>query len=283
MRGLTMSDNDGASKDGPGSGTITGAAFGLHPLVGSAILQPRGRSGAADVGVLTVLAVESRAVADALSAGRDYRIREAADGLRFHQATLGAARVVALQSLHLGQRSTGTAFEQLREHWAPPVVALVGVAAAAHHSVRPGDVVVSDEVVCYDTRHGMRPRGERLYAPGMIGRRLNAFFTELGEPLRCADQAGEFSVRRGPIGSAAAAGSAPLAGWTDTLLAMETESGGVAQAVHERLDQRHTPAGWLTIRGISGPADAHRDTASRHAAAVLVRLLPYLAVGLPPP
>jgi adenosylhomocysteine nucleosidase len=288
--------NNGVISNGPGPVVSTGSAFGVGPVV-SAPPPLGGRSGAADVGVLTVLGVELRAVARALAGSSDYRVRAATGGPRFHQATLGTTRVVALQSLHLGQRSTVVAFEQLREHWAPPVVALVGVAGAVHRCVDLGDVVVSDEVVNYDlskeTPDGVRRRGQSLHAPGMIGRRLNAFFAEHGEPLRLTDPAGEFSVRRGPIGSgeaiiadSAADIRADLAGFNDKLLAVETEAGGIAQAVHERLDQRDAPAGWLTIRGISDRAYAHdhthHDIASRHAAAVLVHLLPYLTVGLPP-
>jgi adenosylhomocysteine nucleosidase len=295
-----MSDSNGVINNGSGAVGITNSAFGYlprsaRPAAGSA--APDSRFEPADVGVLTVLGVESRAVVDALAGSRDYRVQEARDGLRFHRATVGAVRVVALQSLHLGQHSAMVAFGQLRERWAPPVIALVGVAGAVHRSVDLGDVVVSDEVVCYETRNqtpdGVLREGRSLQAPPLIVGKLDAFFAEYGEPLWLVDRAGGgFRVRRGPIGSGKAVVANPtsdartyLAGFDHKLLAVETEAGGVAQAAYEALDQDRPVAGWLTVRGISDRADAreysYHDAASRHAADVLIRLLPFLAAGGP--
>jgi len=292
-----MPDNYGVINTGDGVVVVTDSAVGFQSRVvhRTAPADPRspGRSGKADVGVLTVLGVELRAVVDALAGSLDYREHEAPGALRFHRATTCGVRVVLLQSLHLGQRSAMVAFAQMREHWAPPVVALVGVAGAVHHSVELGDVVVSDEVVYYDMRKetpdGALRRGQSLSAPPMIGRKLNAFFARHDDPLQVADRAGRvFQVRRGAIGSGEAVVSDPasdirtyLGQFKHTLLAVETEAGGIAQAVYEGLGQG-TSTGWLTVRGISDRADgrdyAHHDIASRHAADVLVRLLPFLTV-----
>ncbi|MDQ3153651.1 MAG: hypothetical protein M3R63_18695, partial [Actinomycetota bacterium] len=197
-----------------------------------------------------------------------------------------------------GQRSAMVAFRQLREHCAPPVVALVGIAGGIHRELNLGDVVVSTEVVYYDMRKetaaGVQRRGQSQQAPPVIGRKINAFFTRHGEPLRLADPHGtreSFQVVRGPIGSgeAVVAHQASeirhyLECFNNKVLAVETEIGGVAQEVYEELDQDRSLAGWLTVRGISDLADAMKDDAyhgiaARHAAETLMLLLPFLPIS----
>jgi adenosylhomocysteine nucleosidase len=92
----------------------------------------------------------------------------------------------------------------------------------------------------------------------------------------------------GPIGAGNAvvtdAGS-EIRHWLRTfnerVLAVETESAGVAQSFHETVRQDTAPRGWLTVRGISDTADrhkghAHHDLAARRAAEVMAMLLPHL-------
>jgi len=289
-------DNNGVINTGSGAVNIVGSAFGSRPLVtsGGPAGHQRRNPDPADVGVLTVLGVELRAVAGALEGSPDYRRQQAPTGHLVHRATVSGVRVAALQALQLGQRSIMVAFEQLRQQWAPAVVVLVGVARAVDPGLDAGDVVVSDEVVYYDTRRqtpgGVLHLGQHLQAPPVIRHKLNAYFADAGEPLLLTDRVGaEYRVRRGLVGSGEAVIADPdaavltyLRGFNPNLLAVETEAGGVAQAVYEGIDPTRSVAGWLTVRGIADRADAreyrYRNTlAARHAADVLLRLVPYLA------
>ena len=70
--------------------------------------------------------------------------------------------------------------------------------------------------------------------------------------------------------------------FNEKTLAVETEAGGVGQAFYEEMGSE-PPSGWLTILGISdlaGPNKGHgwHQLAADHAAAVMDRLLPMLAM-----
>jgi adenosylhomocysteine nucleosidase len=262
--------------------------------------QPAG-AGRLDVGIITVLSEETRAVTAALDAAGRCRSQMGPAGLRFREAELGGGRpglrVVATQALDRGQRSAVLAFEQLRRHYAPATVVLVGIAGGISPEVRPGDVVVVHEVIYYDMRKerpdGIVHRGQARPVPAAARRAINAFFSDNGEPYRALLHGPDGVARAchvlpGPIGSGEAVVACEsseirryLTEVNDKTLALETEAGGVAQAFYETAGTAAAGAGWLAIRGISddagaGKDDSYHEIASWHAAGILRMLLPYL-------
>jgi adenosylhomocysteine nucleosidase len=254
-----------------------------------------------DVGVITVLSEETSAVTTVLSAAGSCRYRIRSDGLRFCEADVNRqgqnVTVAAMQTLDRGQRAAALAFEQLRHHYAPTTVVLVGIAGGINPAVRIGDVVVAQEVIYYDLRKEQPGRtvhrGQARPVPATTRRAINAFFSDHGEPYLAAIQDPDGTTRTcgvlpGPIGSGEAVVACEdseirryLTSFNDKTLALETEAGGLAEAFYETVGSFSPGTGWLAVRGISDHADARKDdsghqVASWHAAAIFMQLLPYL-------
>jgi len=255
---------------------------------------PRRRS--ADVGVLTILSEEIRAVQGVLRRMNDYRERRLSHGPLAREAWLERPagrriRVAALQTFTPGTDSAALAYRGLVDEYDPAVVLLVGIAGGVGKKVEIGDVVISDQVIAYDARRvapeGVHRRGQAQAVAGALGHRLNEFRADTP-----AQQRGEsgvaYRIHRGPIGSGNAVvtdARSELRRWltsfNEQVLAVETEAAGVAQSFHEEVRRDAGPRGWLTVRGISDTADHHKgyafhDLAARHAAEVMGKLLPYL-------
>lgn len=250
-----------------------------------------------DIGIITILAVETNALRLALEL-RPQRT----GGLNFDLGEVDVkgsrpVRLVATRTLNQGQRSTVIAFDHLRRHYDPKVVVLVGIGGAIHPKASIGDVVMSTRVVYYDLRKELpeqtQHRGEEKEAPAAIGHAVNAFFTDHGEPARIeiTDPGGTSRTPRilsGLIGS----GDAVIADhdseiinylsrFNDKIVAVDMEAGGLSQACHEQSAISSHTQGWMVIRGISDTADPHKNddhqaVAAWHAATTLRRLLPYL-------
>ncbi|QOC93595.1 5'-methylthioadenosine/S-adenosylhomocysteine nucleosidase family protein [Micromonospora craniellae] len=252
----------------------------------------------ADVAVLTVLREEMAAVAEVLSRAPDHWVDRAYGGAAVHRATVstpeGPLRVVATQALEPGTHSALIAFRDLCQRFAPQLVLLVGIAGAVRADVEIGDVVLADEVIWYDSRRetedGPKRRGRIQATAPVLRRRVNDFLVRHGTLFQL-EPGRSHRIHRGPVGSGNAvvtdAGS-DIRGWLvevhEKVLAVETEAGGLAQGFYEAVDGARPLRGWMTIRGISDHADrqkGHRDheLASRHAAAVLERLLPFLRLA----
>jgi len=256
-----------------------------------------------DLGIITVLTEETRAVSHVLAQHSAYQKRGLDDGTRFEEAIIEVgghrARAVTTRAVDRGPLSASIAFEKLRQHYAPAVVAITGIAGGIHPSIQLGDVIIVLEVISYDQRKetpkGSHRRGTTWQIPGPVRRSVNNFFNDIGEPCQVTviDPDGvtrTFSIHPGVIGTgnavvadAASDIRAYLTAFNDKTLAVETEQGGISQAFYEQAGANGT-VGWLGIRGISDHADAAKDDqlhhiASWHAAAALERLAPYLALG----
>ncbi|WUH97236.1 5'-methylthioadenosine/S-adenosylhomocysteine nucleosidase [Spirillospora sp. NBC_00431] len=279
-----------------GTTNVHSSAVGDHPVVNVGT-APRAQDAPAgvDVGIITILDVETDAVRLALDLRED-----PIDSLRFYTGEVPAARkpvtVAAIRALDQGQRSAILAYDNLCAHHDPTVVVLAGIGGGLHKDVRKGDVVVATRVVYYDLRKetpdGTQRRGEERHAPAGVGHAVNAFFTD--------HHPGEFSVKdpggtartvrfhHGPIASGDAVVADRdsgivrfLAGFNDKILAVDMEAAGVGQACHERSASTARPHGWVVVRGISDDAnpaknDDHHGIASWHAAVALKKLIPYL-------
>lgn len=255
-----------------------------------------GRSRPADVGVLTILDEEIRAVQAELQRMRDYRERRLRHGPLAREAWVPRRggepiRVAAVQTLAQGTESAGIAYRELVDEYNPEVVLLVGVAGGIGKKINVGDVVISDEVISYDARREgpgrTYHRGQAQEVAAPLRHRLNDFLA--GTPSEQPRRDGEtFRLYRGPVGSGNAVITdvkSELRRWlsefNEKVLAVETEAAGVARSFHEMSERDTAPRGWLTIRGISDAADrrkgwAYHELAARHAAEVMAMLLPYL-------
>lgn len=293
--------NSGVQNTGSGTVNISNSAVGNCPTV---IVTPSKRQGVgrerprSDIGVITVLSEETSAVAAALDAAGHCR-KQIHDGARFCEASIAydgiEVKVVATQALNVGSAPTIMAFDRLRRHYGTPIVVLVGIAGGIHPSVGLGDVVVVRDVIYYDSRKetpgGVVRRGQTRSIPAPVRHAVNDFFSSNGEP--CAEHGQDpdgivrdYKVRPGPIGSGEAVIADRnsdilryIAAFNDKTLAVETEASGLAEAFYETAGASHD--GWLAIRGISDHAnadkdDSYHDIASWHAAAVLLRLVPFL-------
>ncbi|MBB2911248.1 adenosylhomocysteine nucleosidase [Streptosporangium becharense] len=297
-----MNGNSGVVSYG-GSMEISQSAFGHGATVNVSAAREKEAEKAeharrADVGVVTILSEEARAVHKALGLER---VRSGE--IPFFEGTVSVrgvdARVAAVRALSQGQRSTVMAFENLRRHYNPAVVVLAGIGGGIHRDVAIDDVVVATQVVYYDLRKetadGRRRRGDERETPAVIGRAVQSFFTDHGEPAKVSTVGTDgvirdYRVLTGPIGSGEAVIADAeseiiryLKGFNDKILAVDMEAGGLTQAFHEQ-DGPQVVRGWVVVRGISDDADwdkndAHHDTAAWHAATVLRSILPYLVIG----
>lgn len=289
--------NVGAYQIGPGTMHV-GVAIGQQNLSPATSPVPGPAPGAdrrADLGVITILPEETRAVVQMLKRASGYRTHPLPDGAQAHEADVaipgGGLRLAAVQALDRGPMSAVVAYHRIREHYAPPLVALVGIAGGIRAGVAIGDVVIADSVIFYDSRRespeGTHRRGRHYPVAPEVGHRLNAFQQVHGATL--PDRTGgRFQVYVGPIGSGDAVITderSPIRRWLaayhEKVLAVETEAGGIAQACHEEVRVGHRPPAWVVVRGISDTADAakghqYHQLASDRAALVLETLLPYL-------
>lgn len=289
--------NAGAIHRGRGDITINGPAMGNQTNVYGTPQRPQPEE-RVDVGVLTVLPEETRAVVDAFARSERYTTSRVDGGPMAHHALFraagsGSVSAVLTQTLDRGPRSAAVAFTRMRRLWAPPVVLLVGVAGGISEHVRVGDVVIADQVVYYDARRvsavGEHRRGQDQPAAAVMRHRVNDFFVEYRGALPYGAET--LRVHSGPIGSGDAVVTDEysdirryLRRYNEKTLAVETEAAGVAQACYEEFGEDAALRGWLAIRGISDRADAakgtsHHRAAAERAAAVLVRLLPFLKVA----
>ncbi|MFE9247117.1 hypothetical protein [Nocardiopsis sp. NPDC006938] len=252
-----------------------------------------------DVGVVTILPKEMRAVTEGLG----LEARRKVDGLFFSTGEVstdaGSVSVVATQTHSPGQRSVMSALDHLRRHFSPRLWILVGIGGGLHREhARIGNVIVSTRVVYYDSRKiraggDVQPRGEERQAPARVVHAVNVYFTDRGEPAMIRGQRDghrkrTFEVHPGLIGSGEAVvadGDSDvhrfLKGYNDKVLAVDMESGGLSQYWQENSVGGEPNPDWVVVRGISDNADEEKnddshDLAAGNAAHVVRELLPYL-------
>jgi adenosylhomocysteine nucleosidase len=290
--------NEGVFHAGHGDINNSGAV-GSHATVNNhPVGEARTRNGV-DVAVMTALPKELAAVVRILAGSPSYECIVGEDKRQVHRAELPAGgaplTVVATVNASMGNRSAASGFEYLRRQFAPAVVIMLGIAGGIHGGLRIGDVVIGDEVVYYDLRKetpdGVLRRGTSHPVPAVARHIINAYLAQAGDPAMVMGEDGPFRVYAGPIGSGeavVAAGDSAvrdfLTDFNDRTLALEMESGGVAQAHFEAAETHPRVHAWFPIRGISDLADAaknddHQIAAARNAATVFERMLPHLRVS----
>lgn len=279
-----------------GNPTFNGPVAGRDMITAARPASDAPAAATTDVGVLTVLDQEIRAVTAALRHMYDYGQRRLSYGPLAHEAWLpaydgGRVRVAAVQTLRPGTDSAALAYRGLVEEYNPSTVLLVGIAGGINPKVGIGDVVLSDEVIDYDERResasGTHRRGQAQAVAAELGHRLNDFFA-VTQAMQHRPSGVSFCIHRGPIGSGNAVvtdAASDIRRWLrefhEKVLAVETEAAGVAQSFHESLRRDGATRGWLTVRGISDAADREKghdyhDLAAQHAAEVMAMLVPFL-------
>lgn len=251
-----------------------------------------------EIGIVTILATEAKAVLTEFGLTEDEaRTREQTFYTGNVKVHGGAVDVVATRASGQGQRATMTALGNLRRHYDPAVLVLVGIGGAINRVVAIDDVVVATRVVYYDLRKvtpkGVRRRGEDRESPAWMVHAVNSFFTDHGEPAQLhtgesARPAASFRVFHGPVGSGDAVIADRQSGirkylnsYNEKVLAVDMEAGGLSQFCHEASSASGAIPGWVVIRGISDHADHtknddRQDSAARNAAHTLHCMLPYI-------
>lgn len=109
----------------------------------------------ADVGILTVIPAELKAVRAALRISTDAKEKDA-EGTTFWRCTLASnalGRRIAIVAGCVGDAgnySAATATTRMIAHYKPRVVFLVGIAAGIRGKVKIGEVVLAERIVAYE-------------------------------------------------------------------------------------------------------------------------------------
>lgn len=299
--------NEGVINNGSGTINIVGSPIGRDAHVDFGRAAPASAEGERstgrggwDIGVVTVISSEAKAVSEILRGGVARREQLEPNGLCFEEATIlvdeRRLKLVHLQSLKPGQIPAARAVDDLLNCYSPAVLALTGIAGGIHPDVRLGDVVIGEEIISYDAHKEaadrVRRRGSTQPIPASTQRAINRFFSQSGEPCQVSavDPDGvrrTFGVFHGPIGSGSAVVASEasmvseyLRNVNDKTLAVETEAAGASWTLYERTDS-HRETGWLVVRGISDLAnaektDSYHEVAAWRAAKVLELLGPFL-------
>ncbi|WP_296392075.1 hypothetical protein [Williamsia sp.] len=248
-----------------------------------------------DLGIITVISTEARAVAEVLrrqpsfgqvrsGSKRSYTVGE----LVYDQRSV---TVASTRCAKRTQAAASIAYSDLVREYNPKVIVLLGIAGSIHAGVDLGDVVIANQVIEYDNRKeldaGVKRRGDSVSVPVEISRVLSDFFEDKGEPAHISRPSGVFRLHEGPIGTGSAVVGSKLSdipawlqGYNDKTMAVETEAGGVTASFYERAREDGV-VGFLIIRGISDKADEEKDDkwheiASVNATEALRELIPYI-------
>ena len=243
-----------------------------------------------DVGIITILPEETRAVIDRLKASGTYEEFSGIHTARtYYRGSLPGAeghqfRVVCTQALEQGNRSVIPAYYHMSREFSAPLVAVIGIGGSIHADAGLCDVVVADQAVYYDARRIEQSRdsirGRSYTLAPWLKSRLNHFFTVHpdGSPMRLPSapnsSSNTFKFIMGPIGTGEGVNRFRdsgvreyLRGYNNKTLVLETEAGGAGQAFYED-DLLNDPIvrGLLVVRGVSDHADEHQDERWRRPA-----------------
>ncbi|HEX3745755.1 MAG TPA: hypothetical protein VHW09_17560 [Bryobacteraceae bacterium] len=298
---------DSATPDGEG-----GAPLRLPEGPGNPGEQARNRNSLRgtncmwDVGILTIVPDEMRAVKDGLGRRPGFQERRGQLHNRFfYEGTIPAAvgqdhKVVALRALEQGNRSIMAAYQALTQEYRPALVVLLGIGGAIHKDIAICDVAIAEAIYYYERRavasEGPRRRILSYGMPAWLRVWINRLYDSHGDVPRFEAEPGSpnahFRMLLGPIGAGEAVikhREASERQWLETVndktLALETEAAGVAQQFSEdELSNTYRAKGYLIIRGISDHADTAKDDRWRYlASANAFRALEQILITIPRP
>ena len=241
-----------------------------------------------DVGILTILADETKAVIDFLKKHPNYKEEQGKMSKRFYYKgeipalAVKSHQVVCTRALKQGNRSIMSAYQDLSMEYRPKLIILLGIGGSIHKDADICDTVIAEEIYYYDKR-AEAPDGtnRRLVSyniePWLLNE-INRLFNEYGDTPEFDSWEGsckeKFKLLFGPIGTGEAVikhRDAKEREWlakvNDKTLALDTEASGVAQQFSEdQIRNGYKPEGYLIIRGISDHADKEKNDNWRVAA-----------------
>jgi nucleoside phosphorylase len=250
------------------------------------------RSLRVDVAIPAALDVEEAAIVEALGDCSVVRWK----GVSLHLGTVAGQRVLVFPIGGMGNAGAAQATERVIGFWNPARVMLVGIAGGAPGSaadMRPGDILVPDQVVGYELAK---------VTPGDTARRYEVYRPDVelltrARSLRPTDWADAIATPRpddpdrrirplvhvGPVltGDKVLADEATLArlrlAWPKAI-GIEMESLGVALAAYQN------GPGFLMVKAVSDFADGTKDDAwHRYAAEAAARFAVAVLAGASPP
>lgn len=244
-----------------------------------------------DVGIITIVADEARAVEDFLSSYPD--VRPDVPGRKStNDFTLGSLpskneqthSVACILALKQGNQAVMPAYQVLCEEFQPTLVVLLGIGGVIHKDLRIGDVCVANAVLNYDFRAETECGVERTFDPlpplepwllKIYHRLEKKHGEEMKFQVKDSDKTREFRVRIGPIGSGGAVvkdADSEIRAWLERVsrkaTLVETEAVGVAQQFQsDKLRHDWATKGYMVVRGASDGADKDKDKLFRYHAA----------------
>lgn len=258
----------------------------------------------ADVGIVTIISEETRAVVDWLKECQGYRRRVSPqDGTVFYTACIDVngkqLKLALTQAVEQGQTSMAMACQQLQGEFGVAFNVVLGIGGSVHKDAALGDVVLAHDIIDYGpvalTAEGPKHRGLAFRPPVAVAKGLNDFFALGDDPrgFRAGDLAASlgktsFKLLRGPIGTGYAVVKFResdvrkwLDGFNEKTLVVETEGEGIARYFYE-MAERMGLAGYIVLRVISDHADEDKDDkwklgACQNGVIALQALLPTIA------
>jgi nucleoside phosphorylase len=254
-------------------------------------------SQSADIGIITIVSQETRAVLKQLDIEpTDDIIRNGKSFYEghFESADKGVHKVALTQQLEQGNRSVIMAYNALVNNYNPKLIVVLGIAGCISKDMALCDVVIANQVLYYENRKETpdktNRRGDVFKIEAKLKQYINKLFLIYDEPaiLSASKESykEKFKILAGPIGSGEAViadNASEVKDWlvevNSKTLALEMEAGGFLQAYYEDgLTDNQPSLGALVIRGISDHADAKkndkwRKPASENAVKCLVELL----------
>lgn len=229
---------------------------------------------------MAALAVEQAAIASAIGNCSVLRWQ----GLTLHVGQVAGQQVLVFPISRMGTAPAAQAAERVIRDWLPARLMLVGIAAgvpASPADMRPGDVLVADQIVGYELAKVTRDSTERRYEVY----RCDAELLEHARSLRPADWADEIAIPRpddpsgrfrplvhiGPVltGDKVLADGATLA---ELRLAWPKAIGAEMEGLGAALAAYQNGIGFLMVKAVTDFADDGKsDTWRRYAAAAAAR------------
>ena len=243
-----------------------------------------------DIGIITIMPPELKAVTDYFKENNTYVSRNGAlSSRKYHFGKIetdnsSTINIVVNQAIEQGSRSAISSYNAISEEFNPQLIVLLGIGGSIHKDANVCDVVIADSTYYYDKRaetdEGTKRRIDPFKLNAWTKSLISEFQHEVGqeEPLFNSAPDSPFSSFKlliGPIGTGEAVvkfRESDVRKWlmsvNDKTLALETEAGGVTQQFYEdELSYSRRAKGILIIRGISDKADIDKDDKYRLASA----------------
>lgn len=241
------------------------------------------KNGSVDVGIITVVADEARAVNAVLKKYSGF-MQEVAGERTGYDYTIGnipskdgqVHTVACVQALKQGNTAIMPIYQAMVDEFNPILIVLIGIGGRVDNELDICDVCVPNYVLNYDFRAETKEGPKRTFDPlppleQWIIKIISRMQREWGEILEfdaCDDSyRNKFRVSLGPIGSGGAVvkdENSETKEWLKTVSrkvsSLDTEATGFAQQYQsDKLKPHINTKGFMIVRGISDKADADKN------------------------